>query len=90
MIRFNTTPETVPRKSEFIEVALTKPPESTETIRHNLGYVPRGAIIVRATEYFNFWYQKDDDPEWTAKEINMRFVATSPTPTNYRVLLEVF
>ena len=72
---------------EFIEIADTGIPGTQWTLPHNLGRVPRSVTIARQVAPVLApvtVHQYPTDPEWTNREINVRF-----DMANARVMLEV-
>jgi hypothetical protein len=77
------------RRRERIEIADTGSVATVNTIRHSLGYVPSGVLIINQVTSPAAgtvgWYRETTDSDWTDSTITLRF-----DNNNARVLLEVF
>lgn len=75
---------------DLVEVPDTGVADEVQTIRHGLGRVPKGIVIVNmsvpdASGVPVHWYREYSDPAWTSKQISVRFTVAGAS-----VLLGVF
>jgi hypothetical protein len=71
---------------ELIEVADTGTAGTVVTLRHGLGRIPRGMVVVNVVGTGAVgWYRLSNDSAWTTQEISVRF-----DRNNARVLVEIF
>lgn len=71
-----------------VEIADTGLANSLNTVRHELGRVPVGLLVINCSVPANgapVWFRLDSDDDWTSTTITLRFDVA-----NARVLLEIF
>lgn len=83
-----TSDDSVRFQPQYIEISDTGAVDSLNSVLHQVKRIPRGVRIVNvilASGDECAWYRLTTDPDWTDRQISLRFRAA-----NARVLLEVF
>lgn len=83
-----TAEDSVRLQPQYIEISDTGSVDALNTVLHQLKRTPRGVRVVNVILDSGdecAWYRLATDPDWTDRQISLRFRAA-----NARVLLEVF